>query len=75
VPSIAKYRRELTHSPQHPSFAMAILQKSQTLHLRPYTSSGIAYPSIKYTYDKFIEALHIMAFQGFGAYFQFFWGE
>jgi hypothetical protein len=41
----------------------------------PYTSSGIAYPSIKYTYDEFIEALHIMAVQGFGAYFLFFWRE
>jgi predicted AlkP superfamily phosphohydrolase/phosphomutase len=59
LPSIA----ELTFSPQH----------HPNRNHKPYTSSGIAYPSIKYTYDEFIEALHIMAVQGSGADFQFFW--
>mmetsp|Transcript_21289 Transcript_21289/g.46201 ORF Transcript_21289/g.46201 Transcript_21289/m.46201 type:complete len:643 (+) Transcript_21289:160-2088(+) len=35
------------------------------------TASGLAYPSISYTYDKFMRSLQIMGVDGFGADFKF----
>eukprot|EP00804_Cyclotella_cryptica_P023447 CCRYP_012107-RA/>CCRYP_012107-RA protein AED:0.04 eAED:0.04 QI:401/1/1/1/1/1/3/349/588 len=68
-----------TMSPTASEFAMPIIRKSQRLIekyvLISYTSSGIAYPSIKYTFDYLVTALDRMAIQGFGADFQFLLGN
>ncbi|KAL7476052.1 hypothetical protein ACHAW6_001934 [Cyclotella cf. meneghiniana] len=68
-----------TISPTASEFAMPIIRKSQRLIedyvLISYTSSGIAYPSIKYTFQNLVTALNRMAIQGFGADFQFFLGN
>jgi hypothetical protein len=68
-----------TFSPTASEFAMPIIRKSQTLLEKfvfiSYTSSGVAYPSVKYTFENFYDALHIMALQGFGGDYSFFLGN
>ena len=39
--------------------------------LKSYTPTGIAYPSIRYTFDSMIQSIQIMANEGFGADFKF----
>lgn len=39
--------------------------------LKSYTADGNAYPSVRYTYERFFKSLKIMANDGFGADFKF----
>lgn len=59
----------------HEAIAMTHIKSKQYLIeqyvLISYTSAGLPYPSIRYTFDSFIDSLDTMAVQGFGADFRF----